>query len=399
MHFDVAVVGLGMAGASTAIALAQQGFRVAAVDATAVHQALYPAATSVDSMDLRVVALSQQAIRLLENIGVWRHLPAEAKSFYHDMAVWDAEGTARVSFSAAEVKQAYLGCLIENRVLISALHQQLLRSGVTLMTESKVASIESHDHSKIVTLENQQSIQAEILIGADGGNSRVREWLGVDVHTADNHQRAIVCNVATAKPHDQVARQRFLSTGPLAFLPMQAAADNICSIVWSCDNGLAEQLASMSDTAFSQALVKAFEDELGDIEQVSARAQFPLVVKHAQTYAKQGVYLVGDAAHVIHPLAGQGINLGFQDVEALIGAFESAKRRGLTVANPRIEAQYQRARKAENLRMIAVTQGFKSLFGRKELGVRWLRNQGMRFVNGNSQVRRAIIAGAMGLNS
>jgi 2-octaprenylphenol hydroxylase len=219
-----------------------------------------------------------------------------------------------------------------------------------------------------------------------------REW--------DYDQQAIVCTVQTSQSHRFTAWQRFSMTGPLAFLPLlpESGSEHFCSIVWSQDTDEARRLMALGDTEFAAELEQAIERELGSVQAVSKRFAFPLRQRHAKDYIAPGFALVGDAAHTIHPLAGQGANLGFGDVRTLLDELSRARKAGLGPADELVLARYQRRRKGENLTMMAAMEGFKQLFGRDELPVRWLRNTGLRWLNQLGPVKNRIAAEAMGLN-
>lgn len=255
-------------------------------------------------------------------------------------------------------------------------------------------------------LEDGRHLSAQLIVAADGGNSEVRRLAGFETRKWSYHQQAIVATVRTTLPHSHIARQRFLPHGPLAFLPLSdnghtVATGDDCScyssIVWSADTDKAKELMSLDDQAFSRQLTRAFEAQMGSIEAVSKRYSFPLRQSHAVDYVKPGIVLIGDAAHVIHPLAGQGVNLGLQDVrvlsEELLRAYESSADLGGELSLRR----YQRRRKADNLAMMAAMEGFKRLFGSRSLPLIWLRNAGMRQLNKLEPVKHHIVRQAMGL--
>ena len=222
--------------------------------------------------------------------------------------------------------------------------------------------------------------------------------IGIETHQIDNRQTAIVCHIETALAHNDTARQRFLSTGPLALLPVAAVGANVCSIVWSCDKAYADTLLSLSDADFCGALTVASEGVLGRINTATKRLSFPLVARHAVSYTEANTVLLGDAAHVVHPLAGQGINLGLSDVDSLAQQLQRAVSKGIDISEPRVLAAYQRHRRGDNLRMIALTQTFKHLFAGDALPVRWLRNAGMNKLNDQTALKRIIIKQAMGID-
>ena len=219
-----------------------------------------------------------------------------------------------------------------------------------------------------------------------------REW--------DYRQQAIVCTVKTQHSHRATAWQSFLSSGPLAFLPLRSAAgdDHHCSIVWSADTARAEQLMALDDQAFAEALERGLESRLGKIEFVDKRHAFPLRQRHARDYTQPGLALVGDAAHSIHPLAGQGVNLGLLDAAVLAEEILRAGERQVDLYDPSLLQRYQRRRAANNLGMMALMEGFKRLFGETALPVRWLRNVGMSMVDSAGPAKNLIAEQAMGLS-
>lgn len=393
LDYDVVIVGAGIAGASLACFLAASKLKVAIVDAAKIAPQQPKPAQHYADVDPRVLALTGASRELLTALQVWPEIAALGVSPYRTMEVWDADGTGLVEFDCADVSRTELGSIVENRVLVWSLQQRLKHLGVSCYEECRVTSMAAGD----VALDSGRILSATLIVGADGANSSIRQLANIGVHSHDSQQKAIVCNIETELPHNEVARQRFLSTGPLAFLPVGAVADNVCSIVWSLDSDCADDYLNMDDEAFKQALAEAFEHRLGRVLQVSRRFAFPLIAKHARQYVSASVLLIGDAAHVIHPLAGQGINLGLQDVKALSRILIDAANRGIAIDSERVLAAYQRARRGENLKMLALMQGFKSLFGRRELSLRWLRNSGMRFVNSQAKLKRAIIKQAIGL--
>ena len=396
-HYDIVIIGAGMAGASLACALADSGFCTAIVDAGPVPVSKPVRADSVAAMDLRVVALAPASQTLLQQLGVWADIEVLGVSAYTDMQVWDADGTGNIAFDAASVAADRLGVIVENRSIIWALQRRLQAAGVAIYASSPVSTMQHHKTGWRLSLGDGQHLQAGLLVGADGARSRVRQAAGITSRVVNNNQQAIVCNVRTTMPHHNVARQRFLPTGPLAFLPAAAVGEAVCSVVWSCSSAIAEQYLALSDADFKTALGNAFEMRLGPIVELSPRLGFPLLAQHAASYSGPALALIGDAAHVLHPLAGQGINLGFGDVQALAEALHYAARTGLAVGNKRVLARYQRQRRGITLRMLAVTQGLNYLFGARALPLRWLRNEGLRQLDSQPYARQAIIRQAMGV--
>lgn len=396
-EYDIVIAGAGIAGTALACLLADTGLRIALVDAGPVPIAEPEAAFNYGTIDARVLALTAASKTVLEAAGVWSQVQAKGVSAYTAMQVWDAEGTGTLDFDCAEVDAPALGWIVENRVLVWALQQRVVQSNVSVFAQQPVAAIGYEQDVAKVDLADGTCLRAPLLVGADGANSMVREATGVQVHSIDNRQQAIVCHIETQGLHDAVARQRFLATGPLALLPVGAVAPNVSSIVWSCDNAYAKSLLALDDATFCEQLTRASEGVLGAVQGATKRLSFPLIARHAQAYIAPNTALIGDAAHVVHPLAGQGINLGLSDVAALGALLQTAAAKALPVNRHKLLAAYQRQRRGDNVRMIALTQSLRHLFARDALAIRWLRNQGMNTINSQPAIKRAIIKQAMGI--
>jgi len=400
--FDILVAGGGMIGSALALGLSRQGWQVALVEGSD-HETLVQApdpATTVADFEPRVSAISVASQQLLEQLGVWSEVTAGRHCPYQTMTVWDGDGTGRIQFEASELQARALGTIVENRSIVRALFTALEQSPVELIEGARIICCKRFSESYTVELEDGRALSAGLVVGCDGANSRLRQWVGLPTREWDYDQLAIVCTVRTAQSHRFTAWQRFSTTGPLAFLPLltESGSEHFCSIVWSQDTGEARRLMSLGDSEFAAELERAIERELGTVEAVSNRFAFPLRQRHAKDYIAPGFALVGDAAHTIHPLAGQGANLGYGDVRALLDELSRARKTGLSPANELVLARYQRRRKGENLTMMAAMEGFKQLFGRDELPVRWLRNTGLRWLNQLGPVKNRIAAEAMGLN-
>jgi 2-octaprenylphenol hydroxylase len=399
--FDILVVGAGMIGSALALGLSRQGWRVGLVEGGRREQFLQEPAPVRSEADFepRVSALSVASQRLLDSLGAWRAIVRGRHCPYQDMIVWDGDGTGRIHFEAAELQAPALGTIVENRHVVSALFGALVNSNVELIDGVKVTGWWQDDGQRGVRLDDGRILAADFVAAADGGQSRLRQWAGLPTREWDYDQQAIVCTVRTAQSHRYTAWQSFSPTGPLAFLPLmtETGDDHFCSIVWSQDTGEARRLMQLEDDAFMAELELAIGRELGAVETVSRRFSFPLRQRHAKAYIATGFALIGDAAHTIHPLAGQGANLGYGDVRVLLEELARAKALGLNPGHDLVLARYQRRRKGENLAMMAAMEGFKQLFARDELPVRWLRNAGMRWLNNLGPVKNRIAAEAMGL--
>jgi 2-polyprenylphenol 6-hydroxylase len=401
-QFDVAIVGAGLAGTALAAALGGSELRVALLEAQPLALEWPALADSVASFDSRVSALTATSRAWLDQLGAWPLVAAQRLAAYKHMQVWDGEGTGSIGFEAAAVNEPVLGHIVENRLLQTALLQCVARHrNVQVFNPVQVTAFARTADRLEISLENGRTLQAELLVAADGANSKVREWAGFRLREWDYGQQALVATVATELPHRQIARQIFRREGPLAFLPLPDSKDSqrFCSIVWSTTPDEAQSLLAADDTGFRTRLGQAFEHRLGAIAETSRRFAFPLRARHAEDYVAPGIALIGDAAHTIHPLAGQGINLGLLDAQVLAAEIRRATGRGLRASEPTALARYQRQRKGDNIATLAAMEGFKRLFGATGLPVRLLRNRGLQWVDRSAPLKRLLIRQAMGLSA
>ena len=392
----IIIVGGGMTGGVLAVLLAEQGLKVTVLDGA-------PApAIPQGKAQLRVSTLTEASHWLLRNTGVWDYLDVSRVQPYSAMQVWDQDGTGEVLFQAEEVGAESLGWLLENGHLAAALYQK----AATLPTLDWQCGVQvdalrrDADTGQWAVRSGDTHWQADLLIGADGARSQVREQAGISGGPRDSGHHALVATIATAQPHGTCARQVFMESGPLALLPLFTDAEQgdqrQCSIVWS---GWPERIAELRDkdaVSFAAELQAAVGDALGPVTLLSERAVFPIQERHASQYVAAGLALVGDAAHVIHPLAGQGVNLGLLDAAVLAEEIARASEHGRDCADPAALARYQRRRRGENLLMQNAMRGFQSLFEQRAMPVRWLRNTGMRWVNQAGPVKGFFARQAMG---
>ncbi len=391
--FDVIIVGGGMVGASLALALDQAGLKTALVD----QQSLQPATLPINApWQARVSALTEASVKLFKYLGAWEGMVAQRVCPYTHMAVWDGEGTGEVAFDAESMSYNQLGYIVENEVIRNALLQQLAVSNVQSFggQASLEYSLSTTSQGGDVTLANGDVLQAPLLVAGDGAESALRRLSGIASNQKDYKHHAIVTTVETELAHHHCARQAFLDTGPLAFLPLQG--QHYCSIVWSLTPATADRIEALSDAAFCHELERAFEGRAGKILHADKRLRFPLRQRHARQYHRQGVVLVGDAAHTIHPLAGQGANLGFMDAAVLAEELARAQRRGDDFFAPHILNRYQRRRKAHNTAMMLAMAGFQNLFAADNPGIRWARNTGLKLTNRLPLLKELFVQQAMG---
>ncbi len=388
--YDVAVVGAGMVGAALACALGRSGFRVALLE-QAKPEPFNPA-----THDLRVSAVSPATQNVLSNLGVWRIMQNTRISPYRSMYVWDASGGGAIRFEAADLQMDYLGHIIENRLLQSVLLDAI--AGVQEIDFYCPAGIRNlHVLPEFVDIETTDlHLRAALLVGADGAQSRVRELAQIGVQSWQYEQRGLVATVETASSHERTAWQRFLPTGPLAFLPLQ---DGRSSIVWSTTVAQAEELLALPAEQFCMRLGEAFEHRLGRILNVSERVAFPLQFMHARRLVADRIALVGDAAHVVHPLAGQGVNMGMLDVAELVHCLEQARANANDLGGIKTLRRYERARKTDNWMLGLSLDGIKRLFAAQSPPLVALRSNGLRLVDRSRPLKHFFMSRAMGTDS
>jgi len=401
-HYDLIIAGGGMVGASLALALADTSLRIAVLDSQDLTS-MAEFAPQSGQFEPRVSAITHASQIFLDTLGVWEGVRARRCSPYTDMHVWDADGTGSIHFAAQDIHAEELGHIVENAVLLAALYDQLAQcASVQLLSSVTLDGVEKTANGVSVQLSGERDITATLLVAADGANSRVRTLAGFNTKEWDYEHHAIVTTVRTQLPHQRTAIQRFMDEGVLAFLPLRAGDgsqedQHYCSIVWSVLPDIAEAMMAKDDAQFALALQAAIESRLGKIESVAPRFSFPLRQRHATDYVQANIALIGDAAHTIHPLAGQGVNLGFSDAKVLGQEIRRAHDQGLSIGDLRILQRYQRARKGHNLGMMWAMEGFKRLFATQALPIRWLRNVGMSGLDRSATLKQHIMRSAMGV--
>lgn len=388
--FDVVVVGAGIVGATLAQLLAKENLTVAVVekgDRVPVWEG--------GQHDSRVSAISVGSERVLSALGVWDHGVRRRVSPYERMYVWDAGSRGQIEFQAADLGVSHLGSIVENSLILSSLHDKLRSTNnVSLFMGVAPKGIEHEDNSIILVGTGLGRLRASVLVGADGAGSKVRSRLGIRSRALSFGQSAIIAQVSTELSHQKTAWQRFLPSGPLAFLPL---SNGDSSIVWSCEQELADELMALDDIRFADRLGRAFENRLGEVVRAGPRTSLALSSAHADSYVAERAVLIGDAAHVVHPLAGQGVNLGITDAAALAEVLAGSHAGGRDIGSPRTLRRYERWRKADNLGMVNALVGFKKLFGSDSPVLSRLRGTGMRLVDTIGPIKNAFAYKALGL--
>lgn len=396
MRADVLIVGAGMVGSALALALHHSGLGILLLDGGPLtvrpHDPDAP-------FEPRVSALSAASQRILERLGAWQGISQRRLSPYSDMRVWDGSGTGQIHFSAASVHARVLGHIVENRVIQDGLLERLHDSDVGLLANARLEQMRRSGDEWLLTLADGRSLRAPLVVAADGAQSAVRRLTGCPTREWDYLHQAIVTSVRCSQPHQATAWQRFTDHGPLAFLPLlRDGQQDWCSIVWSITPEQAEKAMAMDDQAFCQALGTAFEGRLGTVLQADPRVCVPLRQRHAKRYVAEGLALIGDAAHTIHPLAGQGVNLGFLDAAVLAEELQHASDRGERLADERVLSRYERRRMPHNLALMAAMEGFERLFQADPLPLRWLRNSGLKLVEQIPDAKALFVRQALGLS-
>jgi len=388
---DVAVVGGGMVGAATALALARAGFATALVEARA------PAPWSIDDeVDLRVVGLAPSSIALLDELGVWTSIRTSRASPYSHMHVWDAASGAAIHFDAAREGSDLLGYIVENNLVQWQLWLALDAAGVKRLCPAKVGGYEVLEDRVQLTLSGAETdaISARLLVAADGAASPLRAMAGIETRGRDYAQRGIVAHVQTERGHEGTAWQRFLDTGPLALLPL---SDGRSSIVWSLPEDEAQRVLALDDAAFLQELGVASDFRLGRIVGATPRAGFPLRLQLAETYQAERFVLLGDAAHTVHPLAGQGVNLGLRDVAELRDTLVAARDAGSDIASPHVLRRYARRRRSADTMDALGFDALARIYAWQAPPLVAARGLGVRLIDRLSPIKRRLAEHAAGL--
>ncbi|MEQ1789675.1 MAG: UbiH/UbiF/VisC/COQ6 family ubiquinone biosynthesis hydroxylase, partial [Rickettsiales bacterium] len=346
INYDAIIVGAGLVGMSMALALARNGLNIATIEKNNIDAQLEP------EFDGRVSAISLGSQRILDNIGAWEFMIPHAEPIL-DIRVTDGATPFFLHFDHQEISNNPFGYIVENRYIRHALHKAAAQlKNLTLIDNFIINNLTQDSNSATVTGDNNKSLCAKLLIAADGKSSQMREFIGIKATSWDYRQTAIVCTIKHELPHHGLAQERFLPIGPFAVLPMTG---NRSSLVWVEPNDRVKLYMELPEEEFVQEIIERTGDYLGKINTIGNRFSYPLSLLHAKKYTSQRVALIGDAAHGIHPIAGQGVNLGFRDVDALAGLISKQHSLGLDIGNETLLANYAHIRSFDNVSMLAIT--------------------------------------------
>lgn len=404
--FDVVIVGAGMVGAALATGLGRSGFRVGLVD-----QGAAPSFDATQPPDIRVSALSAGSERYLTELDAWPGILAMRATPYTRLAVWDEADhplssvlprkIAEVVFDARSLSARHLGHIVENRVTQQALWNcAAAQPTVTLFAGHAVTSLSNSDTNAAVTLDDGTELTGELVVGADGASSGVRGLAGIGVTREQYQQQAMVVSVRYQGPVQDITWQGFYPSGPRAFLPLHSAdkGESWASLVWYDSPEELARLKSLDNSTLMAEIQNAFPPELPLLTHIDAKASFPIARQHAKTYVNNRVVLVGDAAHTINPLAGQGVNLGFQDARCLQSVLREARRAGVDLATPARLAEYEQQRRPANRRMMLAMDVFYHLFSNRTPPLHLLRNLGLGAAKAMPFARNRVAKYAMGID-
>lgn len=393
--YDIIIVGGGMVGSALACALGSNNGSNNRLNIALIEGREPVFQWPDDSYDLRVSAISRASQRFFETLGVWDSMHNMRTTAYTDMHVWDAGGNGSIHFDSAEIGEANLGHIIENRIINKALFEHTQDfDNIDTYCPNTPSSLQLDHHCAKLELDDGSLLEGDLLIGADGGRSWVRQQANITVATSEYQQTAVVANITTEQPHQHTAWQRFLPTGPLAFLPL--SENKISSIVWSTTAEEAERLCELDERTFNSELETAFQSTLGKILHSGTRARFPIKGQHAKNYVKPHLALIGDAAHTIHPLAGQGVNLGFADAQCLAEIVLTAHAEKKPIGSMKTLRRYERSRRGDNLLMLEAMGAFKNLFSNTTPGLRELRNVGLKLTDRATPIKHFFMMKALG---
>jgi len=409
--YDVVIIGGGLVGLTLGSLLQQSHLKIAILESAQRVSSLESPASGYDisgaslSLNLgpRVSSLNPRSVKLLDRLGAWSLMPEESRCAFHSMAVRDSRGTGSLQFDSSLINQSFIGQIVDNNHLLAGLRTVVdAADRVDLIEGCKTTDIcrdPGTGGMKVALIQQDQlgmTINTQLVVGADGANSLVREMMNLPLKQWSYGQEGFVTHILTEKNHESTARQWFTELGPLAFLPMNLAEGNVCSVVWSVKPVFADHLKSLKDDELIALLTEHSEAELGAVQAVSERFSFPLQARHANSYIDENIALIGDAAHTIHPLAGQGLNLGIADADELARALSEARLKGESLGNKRVLNKFNQQRRRENLVMMSAMEALKRLFDTDNADVNFVRNLGLKLVQNSSLFKQQFMRLASG---
>lgn len=366
VKYDIVIVGGGMIGQAFALSMAKQNLKIAIIEPN------NPNPKIQENFHTRVSAITPTSKTFLQSIGVWKGI--QRKQAFTETKVWDENSHGHLDFSTTDNNTTHLGYIIENHCIQSAMYAELSNTRAEFI-DAKLEGIDKTEQGYKLHLDNEQQLQCFLLIGADGARSRLRDLAYIEFNKTDYQQKAIICNIRSSKSFENTTWQRFLSDSIVALLPL---SKNEASIVWSAENCLADELLTLSPEEFASRLSAGVEYRFGEFEVLSKVQAFPLIERSAKEYVKENLALIGDSAHNIHPLAGQGVNLGFADVIELSGQLKTSNQ---YLGNYQVLRKYARARRLDNELMAKTMTGLNWIYKENNEPFRWLRGFGMNLIN------------------
>jgi len=387
LQTDVIILGGGLNGASMALALAHGGITSVVIDYAD------PKTILTANYDGRTCAIAAASKSVLEVIGAWENMADGAEPIL-DIRIADGQSPLFLHYDHHDVGDEPLGYIVENLVTRSALYRAIEKNDlIKMIAPTKVETIERDQDAMTITLSDGQVVRAPLAIGAEGRKSMLREWAGIKTYNWSYKQSAVVCTVKHKEPHNGLAVEHFLPAGPFAILPM---TDNRCSIVWTEGTDQANYLVNLDDQTFLDELHRRFDGYLGDLEVIGPRFCYPLGLQHAYHYTQDRLALIGDAAHGMHPIAGQGLNMGIRDVAVLAEILVNARRLGRDIGSADVLAEYEQWRRFDNTVMLAVTDVTTRLFSNDIAPIRWARDMGLAIVEKIPPLKKTFMSHAMG---
>lgn len=401
-HFDILIIGAGMIGSALAVALAGSNLSIALFDKAP------PTPFSPNQPpDIRVSALTYASEQILKNLGAWQFIQAMRICPYRKMLVWEkfngilgnlSRHTNRALFDSKEIQHDQLGFIIENKVIQLGLHQTFAKhKNITLLCPVTINKIDTV--SRTIELADKKRFTCDLIVGADGANSQVRQASKIDIIQTDYRQKCLVSTVEIQEKKQDITWQAFTATGPESFLPLPTVGGkNYASIVWYNIPDNINRLMSLNEKNFIEAVKESFPPELPAIKKLHARSIFPIAKRHSKSYYKAGIVLVGDAAHTINPLAGQGVNLGFQDIAWLAEILVDAHKIGHNIGSSDVLSRYEQTCRPKNQKMMTITDAFYHIFSNNNIPLKLIRNVSLTLAGQLTPALKQVMKYAMGLS-